>query len=242
MDDRSKLLTDKRNYIRTMFDSIAWRYDFLNHFLSFGIDKIWRKKAIRLIGKYKKYPVIVDIATGTADLAIAAMKINPVKIYGVDISEGMLDIGRNKIRKLGLSDKIELSVADSENLPFTDNSFDVAMVAFGIRNFTDPEKGLTEMRRVLRDDGMVLVLEFSKPRNILFKSFYEIYFRKILPFFGKIFSRNSHAYSYLPESVMSFPDNESFLEMMRRAGFRSVNQIRLTGGIASIYTGLSDIQ
>lgn len=237
MDEQSKLLTDKRNYIRAMFDSIAWRYDFLNHFLSFGIDKLWRRKAVRLIGKYKKDPVIIDIATGTADLAIAAMKINPVKITGVDISEGMLEIGRNKIKRLGLSEKVELIVADSESLPFSDNSFDVAMVAFGIRNFNDPEKGLTEMRRILNDRGMLMILEFSKPRNALLKSFYELYFRKILPLFGKLFSRNSHAYSYLPESVMNFPDNEDFMQMMRRAGFMSVNQIKLSGGIASIYTG-----
>ena len=146
-----------------MFDSIAWRYDFLNHFLSFGIDRIWRRRAIRIISRQYKNPEILDVATGTGDLAIAAMKINPLKITGIDISQNMLEIGREKIGKKGLSGKIELMQGDSENIPFGNDLFDVAMVAFGVRNFADPLKGLKEMRRVIRNEGMIVVLEFSKP-------------------------------------------------------------------------------
>jgi demethylmenaquinone methyltransferase/2-methoxy-6-polyprenyl-1,4-benzoquinol methylase len=230
---------DKKASVRSMFDNIAFRYDFLNHFLSFGIDRCWRKTAIKIIsGSHKNQIKILDVATGTGDLAIAAMKLNPSHITGIDISRKMLEAGREKIRRKGLSDKIDLIEGDSENICFDDNSFDVAMVAFGIRNFTDSVKGLTEMRRVIRNGGLILVLEFSKPVRFPFSQIFNFYFRNILPFFGRIFSKNRNAYRYLPDSVMQFPDNEIFINLMKKAGFANIRQKRLTGGIASIYTGI----
>jgi len=229
---------DRKEMVESMFDSIAWRYDFLNHFLSFGIDRIWRRRAIRIISRNYKNPEILDVATGTGDLAITAMKINPVQITGIDISQNMLEIGREKILRKGFSDKIKLIQGDSENIPFGDDLFDVSMVAFGVRNFSDPLKGLREMRRVTRTNGMILVLEFSKPSGFLFRTVYNFYFRNILPFVGKMFSKDKAAYSYLPDSVYKFPDNEKFLELLRTAGFSETRQVKLTGGVASIYTGL----
>jgi len=207
-------MEDKKAAVESMFDSIAWRYDFLNHFLSFSIDRLWRKRAIRIISETHKHPAILDVATGTGDLAIAALKLDPSNITGIDISKNMLEIGREKIRKKGFSSKIELIQADSENIPFNDNVFDVAMVAFGVRNFSDPLKGLSEMCRVVRNDGMIMVLEFSKPSGFPFRTVYNFYFRNILPFFGKLFSKDKGAYEYLPDSVMKFPDNEAFLKLM----------------------------
>ncbi|HKK42160.1 MAG TPA: bifunctional demethylmenaquinone methyltransferase/2-methoxy-6-polyprenyl-1,4-benzoquinol methylase UbiE [Bacteroidales bacterium] len=229
---------DKKATVESMFDSIAWRYDFLNHFLSFSIDRRWRRKAVKMIGARYKNPRILDVATGTADLAIAAMRISPEKITGIDISANMLEIGKEKICKKGLSENIELVQADSENIPFEDNMFDVAMVAFGVRNFADPLKGLQEMQRVLRPGGMLLVLEFSKPSGFPFRHLYNFYFLHILPFFGKLFSKDNSAYRYLPDSVMQFPENRVFLGMMSEAGYGDTRQVRLTGGIASIYTGI----
>lgn len=236
--DKRNILTENKNPIKSMFDSIAWRYDFLNHFLSFGIDRRWRKRAINEIAKQKKNPLILDIATGTADMAIASMKIEPAAVKGIDISEKMLELGRKKIEKLGLSGKIELFQADSENIPFEEDTFDAIMVAFGVRNFTDPLRGLCEMKRVLRDEGMVLILEFSKPSRFPFRNIYNFYFRFIIPILGKAFSGDKKAYSYLPESVMKFPDNENFMRLMKNAGFTETRQKKLTGGVASIYTGM----
>ena len=230
---------DKKEAVRSMFDSIAWRYDFLNHFLSFSFDRFWRKKAIKIIAECKKKPAILDVATGTGDLAFAAMKLDPSVITGIDISGKMLNIARKKAGKKGLSEKIDFLQADSEDLPFNDNSFDTVMVAFGIRNFSDPLKGLCEMKRVLRNEGMIMVLEFSKPTGIVFGPVYNFYFRRILPFLGKLLSKDSHAYTYLPESVMTFPDNEKFLKMLDAAGFSNTSQTKLTGGVASIYTGIN---
>ena len=232
------LKEDKRAVVESMFDSIAWRYDFLNHFLSFGIDLLWRRRAIKVISKFCKNPHILDVATGTGDLAIAAMKLNPSKITGIDISQKMLEIGKEKIDRKGFSGKIELIPGDSENIPFGDNVFDVAMVAFGVRNFSDPLKGLSEMKRVIRNEGMIMVLEFSKPSGFPFRPVYNFYFRNILPFFGKLFSKDKAAYSYLPDSVMKFPDNDEFLKLLTLAGFYETRQIKLTGGVASIYTGI----
>jgi demethylmenaquinone methyltransferase / 2-methoxy-6-polyprenyl-1,4-benzoquinol methylase len=229
---------DKRAAVESMFDSIAWRYDFLNHFLSFGIDRFWRKKAIREISKSRTRPYVLDVATGTGDLAIAALKLNPAGIAGIDISQKMLELGKIKVEKKGLSGKIELLYGDSENIPFGDGIFDVAMVAFGVRNFSDPLKGLSEMYRVVRNGGMIMVLEFSKPEGFPFRTVYNFYFRNILPFFGKIFSRDNSAYRYLPDSVMEFPDNEEFMALLSKAGFSLNNQVKLTGGVASIYTGI----
>ncbi len=227
----------KKNEIGQMFDSIAWRYDFLNHFLSFGIDHLWRRKAIKIISESCQKPVILDVATGTGDLAIAAMRIDPAHVTGIDISPKMLGIGKDKILKKGYNSRIELMEGDSENIPFGDNKFDVAMVAFGVRNFTDPLKGLMEMKRVIRDNGMILVLEFSRPSGFPFRQVFNFYFTNILPFIGKLFSKDKNAYTYLPDSVRNFPDNEAFLSLLTEAGFSGTRQVKLTGGVASIYTG-----
>jgi demethylmenaquinone methyltransferase/2-methoxy-6-polyprenyl-1,4-benzoquinol methylase len=235
MEDLDK---DKKVEVGSMFDSIAWRYDFLNHFLSFGIDKLWRRKAIRIISESQKQPRIIDVATGTADLAIASMVLNPLKVIGIDISEKMLEIGREKILRKGFSNKIELFNGDSEKINFDDNSFDVAMIAFGVRNFSNTLTGLSEMHRVVRPGGLLMILEFSKPDSFPFRLLYHFYFLNILPFFGRMFSRDKTAYRYLPESVMKFPDNEAFIDLVCKAGFTNTRQIKLTGGVASIYTGI----
>ncbi|MFN8241056.1 MAG: bifunctional demethylmenaquinone methyltransferase/2-methoxy-6-polyprenyl-1,4-benzoquinol methylase UbiE [Bacteroidales bacterium] len=233
-----QLKGSSREKVESMFDSIAWRYDFLNHFLSFGVDKLWRRRAIRTIASTHSPEMILDVATGTGDLAMAALRLKPKKIYGIDISSGMLGIGREKISSRKLDDMIELIQADSENIPFSDNTFDVAMAAFGVRNFSDPVKGLTEICRVLRPGGLIMVLEFSKPTSFPFRQLYNFYFLNILPFFGRLFSKDKGAYSYLPESVMKFPDNEKFIELLSLSGFTEGKQKRLSGGIASIYTGI----
>jgi len=232
------LKEDKKAAVESMFDSIAWRYDFLNHFLSFGIDRLWRRRAIKIISKSHKNPNILDVATGTGDLAIASMKLKPVKITGIDISKNMLEISKAKVDRKGLSGIIELLQVDSENIPFADNTFNVVMVAFGVRNFADPLRGLSEMRRVLHSGGMIMVLEFSKPSGFPLRPVYNFYFRNILPFIGKLFSKDKEAYSYLHESVMKFPDNEEFVNLLNLAGFLNNRQIKLTGGVASIYTGI----
>jgi demethylmenaquinone methyltransferase / 2-methoxy-6-polyprenyl-1,4-benzoquinol methylase len=232
------LNTGKKAAVESMFDSIAWRYDFLNHFLSFNIDRLWRKRVIKVISKSYKSPDILDVATGTGDLAIAAMKLNPAKITGIDISRKMLEIGQAKVKKKGYTDKIKLIPGDSERIPFGDNIFDVAMVAFGVRNFSDPLRGLSEMKRVIRNGGMIIVLEFSKPTAFPFEPVYNFYFRKMLPLFGRLFSKDNAAYRYLPDSVMKFPDNEEFLKLLVQAGCSDTHQLKLTGGVASIYTGI----
>ena len=234
----ANLIEKKKAAVESMFDSIAWRYDFLNHFLSFNFDRLWRRRAIKIISKSYKSPNILDVATGTGDLAIAAMKLNPSKISGIDSSRKMLEIGREKVGKKGFSGKIDLIPGDSEKIPFGDNHFDVAMVAFGVRNFVDPLKGLSEMRRVIRTGGMIMVLEFSKPSGFPIKLLYNFYFRNILPLFGRLFSKDKDAYRYLPDSVMKFPDNEEFLKLLIHAGCSDTHQVKLTGGIASIYTGI----
>lgn len=229
---------DKKSSVSSMFDNIAFRYDFLNHFMSFGIDRSWRRKAIRIIGETHQRPRLLDVATGTGELAIAAMKLDPEHITGIDISLKMLEIGQAKIKKMGLSGRIELIPGDSENISFGNDNFDVAMVAFGVRNFGDPLKGLTEMRRVIREGGLIMVLEFSKPSVFPFRQVYGFYFLRILPLIGRLFSKNRSAYRYLPSSVMQFPDNDLFLDLLRKAGFSGVRQKKLTFGVASIYTGL----
>lgn len=225
----------KKNQVEEMFDSISPRYDLLNHLLSANIDKAWRKKAIKILAQYNPR-TILDVATGTADFAIAAQQLNPDKITGIDLSEGMLGIGKQKIKKLDLSHLIELKKGDSESLPFDDNSFDAATVGFGVRNFENLNKGLEEIYRVLKSGGIFIVLEFSRPRGKLFGSLYFFYFTRILPLLGRLVSRNHSAYSYLPESVRSFPDGEDFLKVLSAAGFKSCTCRPLTFGIASIYT------
>ncbi|MDQ4140457.1 MAG: bifunctional demethylmenaquinone methyltransferase/2-methoxy-6-polyprenyl-1,4-benzoquinol methylase UbiE [Bacteroidota bacterium] len=227
---------NKKSQVAHMFNSIASKYDFLNHFLSAGVDIYWRKKAIDLVAKTKP-EYILDIATGTGDFAIEALRIKPKKIIGVDISEGMLAVGRQKLEKKKISHLIELKSGDSENLEFEANSFDVVMAAFGVRNFENLEKGLAEMYRVLKPGGQVVVLEFSKPRTFPFKQGYNFYFKHILPVFGKLISKDRAAYTYLPESVQAFPDGPDFTNILKQVGFKSTAWHSLTFGISSIYVG-----
>lgn len=219
-----------------MFNGIAERYDFLNHFLSAGIDRRWRKKVIQILKK-QPHGSILDVATGTADLAIAQAKLKPEKIVGVDIANQMLDIGRQKIHKKGLEHLIKLENGDSESLAFPENRFDAVTVAFGVRNFEDLDKGLSEMNRVIVPGGIAIILEFSKPRRFPVKQLYNFYFKYILPFVGRLVSRHKSAYTYLPESVGEFPDGPDFISHMEKAGFIDSTYKTLTFGIASIYTG-----
>jgi len=227
----------KKQQVRSMFNSIAHRYDFLNHFLSAGIDYRWRKKAIKIIGQ-KNPKTILDVATGTGDLAIAALKLKPEKIVGIDIAEDMLDVGRNKLKEKDHENIISLEKGDSENLKFEDESFDAVMVAFGVRNFENLEKGLAEMFRVLNKGGQVMVLEFSKPKVFPVKQLYAFYFKYVLPALGRVISGDKAAYTYLPESVGEFPDGENFLNILQSNGFVQTSHKPLTFGIASIYTGI----
>jgi demethylmenaquinone methyltransferase/2-methoxy-6-polyprenyl-1,4-benzoquinol methylase len=229
--------TAKKVLVKEMFDGIAYRYDFLNHFLSMGIDHIWRKKALQHLRDYPN-PYILDVATGTGDFAIAALRYNPSAIIGIDLSVEMLKIGQAKMKKKGLDKIITLQAGDSENLPFAENTFDVVTVAFGVRNFEDLEKGLSEMFRVLKTGGKSIILEFSKPKGRLFSALFKFYFFKILPLLGKLVSKHSSAYTYLPESVDAFPSDEKFTSIMSVCGFRMVNAKSLSGGIATIYTGV----
>jgi demethylmenaquinone methyltransferase/2-methoxy-6-polyprenyl-1,4-benzoquinol methylase len=224
----------KKQQVEQMFDNIAPKYDFLNHFLSLGIDKLWRRKAIRILSRYKS-DFLLDVATGTGDFAIAAVRLKPQKIVGFDLSEQMLNVGRAKVQRLGLEHIIEFQKGDSEAMPFTDEQFDAITVAFGVRNFENLEKGLSEFHRVLKPGGVAVILEFSKPRYFPMKQLYLFYFFRILPLVGRLVSKDHSAYSYLPESVMAFPDDQKFLSILKRIGFSTATQKRLTFGIATIY-------
>lgn len=226
----------KKQQVAEMFNSISGKYDFLNHFLSLGIDIRWRKKAIRLLADANPKKIL-DIATGTGDFAIEALKLNPESVVGVDISEGMLNVGKEKMKKKGLDHIIKLESGDSENLRFDDNNFDAVIVAFGVRNFEDLEKGLSEMNRVLNTGGKVVILEFSKPTAFPFKQLYNFYFRWVLPKIGKLVSKDNAAYTYLPESVNEFPFGQDFLDVLARTGFKNTKCKALTLGISSIYIG-----
>lgn len=226
----------KKPQIERMFDAIAPRYDFLNRVLSAGIDQQWRKKVIRLIIEAKPLKVL-DVATGTGDLAIMAAQHQIPNIVGVDISEEMLIVGRKKVKAKGLDARVTLQTGDAEDLPFSDSQFDAAMVAFGVRNFEDLDEGLSQIHRVLKQGGRLVVLEFSRPSAFPIKQSYAFYNRFILPFIGRMISGDSAAYTYLPESIAAFPEGESFLGHMRKAGFINVRDQRLTFGVASIYVG-----
>ena len=227
----------KKEQVASMFDSIAKKYDFLNRFLSLGIDQGWRKKAISYL-KEKPLDHLLDIATGTADMALMAFKqIHPKKITGIDISEGMMQYGRIKIAEKGLENIIQLTLGDSTEIPFEDAQFDGAMVAFGVRNFANLEKGLTEINRVLQPGSKLVVLEFSQPSSFWFKPIYTLYMKWITPTVGKLFSGNKEAYAYLNESVIAFPEGKAFLQVLEKAGFKNVQQEKLTLGICSIYIG-----
>ena len=225
----------KKEQVAQMFNNIARRYDFLNHFLSLGIDKIWRKKAIRYLKDVNPNPNILDVASGTGDLAIAALKLNPQKVIGIDISQEMLNIGIEKIRKRKLDHIIELKKGDSENLEFDDQFFDGLTVAFGVRNFENLNKGLSEMHRVLKQGGKAVILEFSKPKVFPVKQIYNLYFKAILPLIGKIVSKDNAAYTYLPESVNQFPERDNFIKELEKVGFKDCIFKPLSFGIASIY-------
>lgn len=228
--------SDKKTQVRQMFDKIAPRYDFLNHFLSLGIDRIWRRKAIREIKKSGP-ATLLDVATGTGDLAIlAAWKIEGIKVTGIDITAGMLDIARKKSNKSGLDDQLDFLLADAENLPFQENTFDALTVAFGIRNFGDLRKGLAEMLRVMVPGGKLAILEFGKPRVFPLKQGYHFYFKRILPFVGKITSKDPKAYTYLYESVQAFPDGKAMVDLLQEIGFNAVEYKSLTFGICAMYT------
>jgi demethylmenaquinone methyltransferase/2-methoxy-6-polyprenyl-1,4-benzoquinol methylase len=227
---------NKKKQVTQMFDNIAKSYDFLNHSLSFGMDNIWRKIAIK---KLTNNPAsILDIATGTADFSISASKHTKAKITGIDISQGMLDVGNEKIIKKGLSDRIHLQLADSENLPFDNNSFDALTAGFGVRNFENLNKGLCEMNRTLKTGGIVVILEPSKPTGFPLKQFYNLYFHYILPFIGGIISKDKNAYTYLPESVTAFPSGKYFLTELEKAGFKNCEHVPLTFGIVSLYVAI----
>jgi demethylmenaquinone methyltransferase / 2-methoxy-6-polyprenyl-1,4-benzoquinol methylase len=227
-------MKEKKERVRKMFDDISDRYDFLNHFLSFGIDRIWRKKMVSLLAA--RHPeVILDVATGTADLAIELSELKPKKIVGIDISEKMLSIGQGKIVGKGLVNTITLKLGDAEKIPFSDNTYDAITVAFGVRNFEDLQKGLREMNRVLRPGGIMMILEFSHPTSSPMKQLYAAYSQLFIPMIGKLISRHPEAYQYLPDSVKAFPSGNNFLEILTGIGLKNVSQLRLSLGISSIY-------
>ena len=228
----------KKDQVAEMFDDIAPRYDFMNRFLSAGIDVSWRKKALSEL-KSIKPQIMLDVATGTADVAIMAAHIlKPAKIIGIDISTGMLDLGRKKLLKEGLDGLIELQTGDSEAINFPDASFDAVTVAFGVRNFAHLEKGLSEIYRVLKPGGKLVVLEFSKPKIIGIQQFYNLYMGIVAPGMGSIFSKNRDAYQYLHDSVQKFPEGKSFTDILNQTGFKENTCKRLSLGICSIYTGI----
>ncbi len=227
----------KKQQVATMFNDIAFRYDFMNRFLSAGIDVKWRKKAIRELQDIKP-KIILDVATGTAEVAILASQLlHPDKIIGIDISDGMLALAKKKIEKLDLQQTIELLNGDSETINFENNSFDAVTVAFGVRNFENLEKGLSEIRRVLKPGGRLVVLEFSKPKMAATKFFYNLYMKIVAPNMGKLFSKNRNAYQYLDESIKKFPEGKNFTNILDTLGYKKTFSKPLSLGICSIYCG-----
>ncbi len=232
----------KRAQVERMFDGIAPSYDLLNHVLSFGVDKGWRRRAIGLLGDVRQSgdEEVLDVATGTGDMAIALHRRLGVKVVGCDISPKMVEVGRKKVEKLGFGEWIRLEVGDSELLPFASDSFSAVTVAFGVRNFADLDKGLCEMRRVLKRGGRLVVLEFSTPPNVVFRGLYNFYFRNILPLIGGAISHDREAYRYLCRSAMAFPSGVEFEEHLRVVGLRPVSSTLLTCGIATAYLAEKD--
>lgn len=224
----------KKEQVEMMFDNISEKYDLLNHVLSMGIDVRWRKKVIRSVRKFNP-ETILDIATGTGDLAIQLADSTTAKITGFDLSAGMLKIGKNKIEEKGLSNRIEMIQGDAESMPFADESFDCATVAFGVRNFENLENGLNEIYRVLKPGGKFVILEFSQPQSFPMKQLYSFYSKNILPRIGKRISRDEHAYTYLPESASVFPSGEKMKNILKKSNFSKITDKKLTFGIASIY-------
>ena len=228
----------KKKQVSKMFDNIAKKYDLLNHSLSFGMDFYWRRKAVKYITNNPK--TILDVATGTADFAISSSKLKDVNITGIDISEGMIEVGKQKIKSKGLEDAIQLQLGDAENLIFENNTFDAITAGFGVRNFEDLNKGLSEMHRVLKNKGIVAILEPSKPKSFPLKQFYQIYFHHVLPFFGKLISKDNSAYTYLPNSVEAFPNGKDFIEHLEKVGFKQCEHIPLTFGIVDLYIAIKE--
>jgi len=226
----------KKEQVAEMFDNIAGNYDFLNHFLSLGIDITWRKKAIKIL-KEDKPQHIVDIATGTGDFALEALALKPKQITGIDISSKMLEVGREKMKRKKVDNIVEMKLGDSENLPLKDDEVDAITVSFGVRNFENLEKGLSEMLRILKPGAKAVIIEFSKPEKFPIKQLYNFYFLKILPNLGRLISKDPRAYTYLPESVNAFPYGEQFTQIMEKLGYKNVKAVPLTFGIASIYVG-----
>lgn len=226
----------KKEQVAQMFNNISGRYDFLNSLLSFGIHKGWRKKCVSLL-KAKNPKIILDVATGTADFAIECAKLNPEKILGIDISEGMMQVGREKIRNLHLDKLIFLEEGNAETVIYPDNTFDAIVVGFGVRNFQNLQNGLANLNRILKPGGQIVILEFSYPRNPLIKAGYNFYFSYITPLIGKIFSKDPRAYSYLMESVKAFPNNDDFVAIMNETGFKNSGFSSLSMGVAAIYHG-----
>lgn len=231
-----KAESSKKEEVAEMFDNISKRYDFLNHFLSLGIDRIWRKKAIRILKKSQP-KIILDIATGTGDFAIAALKLKPTKVIGLDLSAGMLEVGRQKMKKKKIDHIIEMVQGDSEKLPFDSDYFDAFTVGFGVRNFENLEAGLGEMLRVLKPGATGIILEFSKPKRFPVKQFFGFYSRYIIPKIGRTISKDKAAYTYLPESVAAFPEGQDFIDIMKKVGYTDVQSRLVSGGIATIYYG-----
>ncbi len=228
----------KKEQVTTMFNNISGTYDFLNHFLSLGIDIIWRRMAIKELATIQP-KTILDVATGTGDFAFESISIlKPEKIIGVDISEGMLEVAKKKIKERNLGDVFSVQLGDSEGLNFEDSTFDAITVAFGVRNYEHLEKGLSDMLRVLKPGGKIVILEFSKPRVFPVKQLYHFYFKYVTPFFGKLFSKDKRAYTYLNESVIAFPDGQAFTQLMEKVGYQNTKHRSLTFGISAIYTGI----
>ncbi len=228
----------KKDQVAGMFNQIAGKYDFLNRFLSVGIDVYWRKKGLQQLSSIAP-DSLLDVATGTADVAIMAAKsLRPTSIVGIDISSGMLEIGQQKIQEKGLTQTIQLMLADSEAMPFEDNKFDAVTVAFGVRNFQDLRKGLTEILRVLKPGGKLMVLEFSKPTFLPVKWIYSFYMKMVTPNVGKLFSKNKAAYAYLDESIQQFPEGRNFIHVLQETGYQQTYHKPLSAGICSIYCGI----
>ncbi|HLF20194.1 MAG TPA: bifunctional demethylmenaquinone methyltransferase/2-methoxy-6-polyprenyl-1,4-benzoquinol methylase UbiE [Bacteroidota bacterium] len=226
-----------RGYVRSLFDSIAFRYDFLNHALSAGLDVLWRKRAIGFLQPFHPQHIL-DVATGTADLAVESARTLGSIVVGVDLSQEMLRIGRSKIESMGLSSRITLIEGTAEELTFADKSFDAVTAAFGVRNFTDLRQGLAEMYRVLKTGGAAVILEFSRPSNRIVDKFFGFYFKHVLPVVGGFISGNAEAYRYLPKTVGEFPAGLDFLSILHKVGFNETIQYPLTLGIATIYIGI----
>ncbi|MFV0540559.1 MAG: bifunctional demethylmenaquinone methyltransferase/2-methoxy-6-polyprenyl-1,4-benzoquinol methylase UbiE [Aestuariibaculum sp.] len=224
----------KKEQVTKMFDTISGDYDGLNRVISFGIDIKWRKKVVKLV-KATNPDTILDIATGTGDLAINLTETNATKITGLDISSGMLEIGKEKVKNKGLDHKIEMILGDSENLPFANNTFDAITVAFGVRNFENLENGLKEILRVLKPNGIFVILETSVPTKTPYKQGYKLYTKYILPTIGKLFSKDRSAYKYLSDSASNFPFGEALNNILRKIGFINVEDFPQTLGVATIY-------